>query len=228
MFPVTLAGPRVTLREFRADDASAVFSYACDPVVSAYVPWDTHPDIETTRGFLSGVLASAHAEGRTRYELAVTTSGETGRAGEDGKVARLIGAGRISVQDAKHRRGSIGYVLAPDCWSKGIGTEVAHLLLMFGFEQLNLHRIEATAHPDNIGSRRVLEKVGMRYEGRIRDHLRFGNGWRDSLSYAILEGDPRPAKGVRHGRGDRVVDDATGPGGPAPNRAGALDRTPAD
>lgn len=177
------------LREFRADDATAVFAYACDPVVSAYVPWDTHADIEVTRGFLSGVLASARAEERTRYELAVTTSGE---AGEDGEEARLIGAGRISVQDARHRRGSIGYVLAPDYWSKGIGTEVARLLLAFGFEQLNLHRIEATAHPDNIGSQRVLEKVGMTYEGRIRDHLLFGNGWRDSLSYAILEGDPRP------------------------------------
>ncbi|MBE1612559.1 GNAT family N-acetyltransferase [Actinopolymorpha pittospori] len=194
---MTLAGPRVMLREFRADDASAVFAYASDPVVSAYVPWDTHADIEVTRGFLSGVLASADAEERTRYELAVTTSGGAGRAGEDGEEARLIGAGRISVQDARHRRGSIGYVLAPDYWSKGIGTEVAHLLLAFGFERLNLHRIEATAHPDNIGSQRVFEKVGMKYEGRIRDHLLFGNGWRDSLSYAILEGDPRPAAATR-------------------------------
>jgi ribosomal-protein-alanine N-acetyltransferase len=228
MFPVTLTGPRVALREFRANDASAVFSYASDPVVSAYVPWHTHADIETTREFLSGVLASARAEERTRYELAVTTSGETGHSGAADEEARLIGAARISVQDARHRRGSIGYVLAPDWWSKGIGTEVALLLLAFGFEQLNLHRIEATAHPDNIGSRRVLEKVGMRYEGRIRDHLVFGDGWRDSLSYAILESDPRPARGPGHGRGHRVVDDAADPGGPASHRTGALDSTPAD
>lgn len=184
---MTLAGPRITLREFRADDASAVFSYASVPVVSAYLPWDAHADLDVTREFLAGVLAGARAEERSRYELAITM---TTVAGEED---RLIGAARVSVQDLRHRRGDIGYVLAPDCWSKGIGTEAAHLLVTFGFEQLNLHRIEATAHPDNIGSQRVLEKVGMKYEGRIRDHLQFGDGWRDSFSYAILEGDPRPA-----------------------------------
>ncbi|MEQ4210352.1 GNAT family protein [Actinopolymorpha sp. B9G3] len=186
MFPVTLVGPRIELREWRLDDASAVFSYVSNPEVSAYVPWDTHSDIEETKERLSALVASAKADGRSAYGLAAVTSAPVGEGG------RLVGEGRISVQDARHRRGDIGYVVNPDWWSKGLGTEIAGLLLDFGFGCLGLHRIEATAHPDNIASQRVLEKAGMSYEGRIRDHMLVDGTWRDSLSYAILETDPRP------------------------------------
>jgi RimJ/RimL family protein N-acetyltransferase len=128
MFPVTLAGPRITLREFRADDASAVFSYASVPVVSAYLPWDAHADLDVTREFLAGVLAGARAEERSRYELAITM---TTVAGEED---RLIGAARVSVQDLRHRRGtSVTYSLRtagrrasaprpPTSWSRSVSS----------------------------------------------------------------------------------------------------------
>lgn len=63
------------------------------------------------------------------------------------------------------------------------------MLLKFGFEEKGLHRIEARCDPENIGSQKILEKVGMKKEGKLRQNLRMGNGWRDSLLYGILEGE---------------------------------------
>ncbi len=69
----------------------------------------------------------------------------------------------------------------------GYATEVSKLLIEFGFETLNLHRIFATCDLRNVGSYKVLEKIGMTKEGRIREDLLLKDGWRDSLLYSILE-----------------------------------------
>lgn len=58
--------------------------------------------------------------------------------------------------------GEIGYIMNPDYWGgKGIATQSAKLVMTFGFETLKLHRIYATCDPRNIGSSKVLEKIGM-------------------------------------------------------------------
>ncbi len=62
-------------------------------------------------------------------------------------------------------------------------------MLGFGFRTLRLHRIYATCDPRNIGSAKVLEKVGMQKEGRMRENLKLKDGWRDSLLYSVLEQD---------------------------------------
>ncbi len=63
----------------------------------------------------------------------------------------------------------------------------AGLMLKFGFEDLHLHRIYATCDPRNSGSSKVLTKIGMTYEGRLRDALLIKDGWRDSLVFSVLE-----------------------------------------
>ena len=182
MYPVNLQGKVIALRELRDDDAEAIFSYASRQDVARHVTWDAHPDIATTREVLRGWIANAHTEPRTDYELAAV-------AVDEPLPGWMIAAGRISVTSARHQTGDIGYVVHPELWGKGIGSEIATLLIRFGFDALGLHRIAATAHPDNPGSQRVLERAGMRYEGRIRHHMLTSDGWRDSLSYAILATD---------------------------------------
>jgi RimJ/RimL family protein N-acetyltransferase len=61
-------------------------------------------------------------------------------------------------------------------------------MLSFGFTDLRLHRIAAMCHPENIGSWRVMEKIGMSYEGRLRENFPGGDGtWRDSFLYAMID-----------------------------------------
>jgi RimJ/RimL family protein N-acetyltransferase len=102
------------------------------------------------------------------------------------KNHEMIGAGRVSVEDHEHRRGDIGYVVRRNQWRQGYATEAAELLIQFGFDELGLHRISATTRPDNRASIRVLENIGMNLEGRLRDHMKTKDGWRDSLLYAIV------------------------------------------
>ena len=60
-------------------------------------------------------------------------------------------------------------------------------MIDFGFRRLCLHRVIAHCDPDNLGSVRVLEKLGLRSEGLLREHQFVKGHWRDACLYAILE-----------------------------------------
>jgi RimJ/RimL family protein N-acetyltransferase len=100
---------------------------------------------------------------------------------------RLIGGCGIHVSNPENREGWIGYCLNRHFWGKGYATETARALTDFGFKNLGLHRIFATCDPANTGSRHVLEKVGMKREGQIREHKWAKGKWRDSLLHSVLE-----------------------------------------
>jgi RimJ/RimL family protein N-acetyltransferase len=68
----------------------------------------------------------------------------------------------------------------------GPNTEAARAVLEFGFADLGVRRIWATCRPENVGSCRVLEKIGMIREGHLREHVLIRGEWRDSLLYASL------------------------------------------
>ncbi|HBS43493.1 MAG TPA: GNAT family N-acetyltransferase, partial [Paenibacillus sp.] len=95
--------------------------------------------------------------------------------------------GELNIRDITNRKGEISYIINPYYWGQGIATEVAMLLIDFGFNILKLHRIFATCDPRNTGSSKVMTKVGMVMEGRIREDLLIKDGWRDSLLYSVLE-----------------------------------------
>jgi len=68
----------------------------------------------------------------------------------------------------------------------------------WGFERLGLHRIWAICDIRNVGSRRVLEKIGMSREAHLREHLWVKGRWRDSYLYAILEQEWAGRRGLPH------------------------------
>lgn len=178
---VALAGPTVALREMRRSDAEAVERYAGDRGVTRYLVWGPNTPAQTL-AHLELAIAQAGSPHRTDHHLAVVEleSGE------------LVGAAHLSLDSERNRRGDIGYVLRRDRWGRGLATETVHLLLQLGFRWLGLHHIRATCHPDNLASARVLEKVGMGLDGRIRDHMLIRGAWRNSLTYSILAPEWRP------------------------------------
>jgi hypothetical protein len=70
-----------------------------------------------------------------------------------------------------------------------LALEMSRQLVDFGFQDLALHRISAAIGPDNETSIAVARRLGMKYEGRLRDHVFTNGAWRDSLLYAILSTD---------------------------------------
>ena len=174
---VMIAGPRVSLRDFRPDDLEAVAAYASDPAVTAYLVWRPHASRQDTENWLKATVEQAATDPRRHFELAVV----------ENRSGALIGGARVTVRNRDHRVGDLGYVLRRSVWGQGFGTEVARLLVQLGFSRLALHRIEATCDPDNTASRRVLENVGMQREGYARENFWVRGTWRDSLLFAILE-----------------------------------------
>jgi len=171
-----LKSERVILREMEETDWRDVHKYASQEKVCQYQPWGPNSEQET-ENFVNLILIDAKKDPRSRFVFAVIEK-------ESGE---LIGAGEINIRDSSNRVGEIGYIMNPQYWGKGFATEVAKLLIAYGFNDLNLHRIYATCDPRNIGSSKVLEKVGMIKEGRMRQDLLLKDGWRDSLLYSILE-----------------------------------------
>lgn len=106
---------------------------------------------------------------------------------EDGA---LVGAVDLRI-DPDHRRAELGYWIGKPYWGRGYATEAAAALVGYGFDVLGLNRIYAYHFTRNPASGRVLQKIGMRHEGTLREHtMKWGELLDDEL-YAVLAQDLR-------------------------------------
>lgn len=170
-----LVTARLVLREFVAADWEAVLAYHQNPLYLRYYA-DTGRTPHQARAFVRMFLEQQAADPRIKFQLAVTLK-ETGA---------LIGNCGVRLKQAGEICGDIGYELNPDYWGRGLATEAARAIVHFGFTELGLHRIWSWCVADNVGSARVLEKVGFKLEGRMRDHEYFKGRFWDTLIYGML------------------------------------------
>jgi RimJ/RimL family protein N-acetyltransferase len=98
---------------------------------------------------------------------------------------QLIGTCGIRRATGHAPAAELGYELDPDYWGHGYATEAARSLLTFGFQTLHLQRVWAQCIAENTASRRVLERLGMRQERRLRQHTLMRNHWWDVLVYTL-------------------------------------------
>jgi [ribosomal protein S5]-alanine N-acetyltransferase len=167
---------RLILREFVSADWPEVLAYQRDPRYLRYSDWtDRTPD--SVQRFVQMFLDQQAEQPRRKFQLAVTL-----KAG-----GRLIGNCGIRQTAAGAHEADIGYELAPDHWGRGYATEAAHAIVQFGFAELKVHRIWAWCIADNTASARLLERLGLKPEGRLREKEYFKGRWWDTLVYGILE-----------------------------------------
>nr|MDO8099181.1 GNAT family protein [Candidatus Njordarchaeota archaeon] len=173
---VTIATEHLKLREFDQDDWVSVHKYASDSEVVRYMTWGPNSK-EDTRNFVLQAIAYQREQPRKNFDLAIILK-------EDDT---LIDGCSIRVSDPDNREGWVGYLLRRQYWRRGYATEATKALLAFGFNQLHLHRIYAICDTENAPSIRVLQKMGMRREGLLREHKWQKGKWRDSFVYAIID-----------------------------------------
>ena len=170
-----LTTKRLVLREFDEDDWPDVLAYQSDPRYLRYYPW-TERTPEDVQGFVQVFVAQQHEDPRTKYQLAIDLK----------PAPNIIGNCGIRMKSAGAHEADIGFELAPQHWGRGYATEAARAMVHFGFTELGLHRIWSWCIVDNVASARVLEKIGMRPEGRLRENEYFKGRWWDTLLYGIL------------------------------------------
>lgn len=172
---VDLLTPRLRLREFTPDDVPGVLAYQRDPLYLRYYEGDDRT-MEQVRDLVGQFVAWQADAPRFRWQMAVEWR-------ETGEMIGNVGLRRMG---ARSPEADLGYELAPAWWGRGIATEAAEAMLRFGFETQRLDRIHAHCVLDNEGSARVLEKIGLRREGILREHEQFKGRWWDVQLFGIL------------------------------------------
>ena len=167
---------RLILREFKKEDWPDVLAYQSDPRYLRYYEWTERTPI-AVQEFVQMFLDQQRAEPRLKFQLAITRKDNQ----------QLIGNCGIRLKSAAAHEGDIGYELDPNYWGQGYTSEAARAMVTFGFSELSLHRIWSWCVADNVGSARVLDKLGMVLEGRLRENEYYKGRWWDTLIYGILD-----------------------------------------
>ncbi len=167
---------RLVLREFTAADWRAVYAYQNDPRYLEYYEWE-HRSEQDVKGFVEMFLEQQRETPRIKFQLAIVLP----------DTNKVIGNVGIRKRDLKTYQAEMGYELDPRNWAAGYATEAATAMLKFAFESLRLHRVVAHCIADNHKSMHVLEKLGMRQEGRLRESEFFKSRYWDTLVYGMLE-----------------------------------------
>lgn len=166
---------RLILRRMKRTDAADMYEYAKDDEVTRYLLWNPHENVEYTEQYLQYVQTK-YREG-SFYDWAIELKAEK----------KMIGTCGFTAIDTDNSRGEIGYVINPAYRGHGYASEAVSRILDFGFDNLELHRIEAKYIVGNEASRRVMEKCNMKFEGIAKESMLIKGEYRDIGCCAILK-----------------------------------------
>lgn len=179
---------RLHIRDYVVGDAPTVFGYTADPAYWQYQRSES-PTAQQIDALIKWVVNEQATRPRLAYFLAVTRK-DTGE---------IVGEAVLKITNPAERQGELGFGIAPRFWKQGYGTEVAGAILDAGFSQLKLHRLSGQCSPENKGSIRVMQKVGMAREGLLRDVHHARGKWWSTVIYGVLEHEYAKIKNVMKG-----------------------------
>ncbi len=180
MTEIKLSTERLNLRLIELSDLNSIHTLHSLPETDKFNTLGIPKNIQETKSIIEGWVMDNKSESKN-LTFAI----------EQNISRKFIGLIALKIGREKFKNGEVWYKLHSDYWGKGFGTESLNSIMNFGFEKIKLHRIEAGCAVDNIGSIKILEKVGMTREGRKRQVLPLKSGWSDNFEYAILETDER-------------------------------------
>lgn len=184
-----LSGRRVTLRPLSEGDAPALLEAAT-------------ASREALRRRLSWAASDATAEGTARFIAAAREAAASGAAltwgvfeAKGGALAGVASLEELEPADRGHAR--LALWVRTGRTDRGFATEAGKLVVEHAFKRLELRRLSARLDPANRAFRRVLKKLGFRYEGCLRADKRLNGRWIDQECWGMLRGDRPPAKGAK-------------------------------
>ena len=171
----TIETDRLLLRLFKEKDATEV-SKLCNNYnlykTTLYLPYPYA--LEDALSWIKGQYDNLHHD--KGYEFAIT----------DKSTGTILGAMALT-NNQKWKNGEIGYWVGEEYWGNGYASEAAKAILEFAFTEKSYHKVFARCFPSNIASARVIEKIGMKKEGVLRDHIIKEDQYLDLVYYGILK-----------------------------------------
>ena len=177
----TLETERLVLRPFEMGDAPRVQLLAGERAVAATTKTIPHP-------YEDGVAEQWIGTHQVRFEkgqevvFAITRKDGGELIGAIGVILNLI-----------QGNAEMGYWIGKPYWGHGYCTEAGRAVLQYAFGELHLHRVHAHHMSHNPASGRVMQKLGMRHEGRLREHVKKWDKFCDVDAYGILASEFAPS-----------------------------------
>lgn len=166
---------RLILRRFVKADAESVYkNWASDDEVTKYLTWETHKSAEDSARYVDFCLDGY--KNADFYQWAIELK-ETGETGGNVSVVRITEDGAAE----------LGWVLGRALWGRGIVPEAAEEVMRFLFDEVGFSRIYAEHDIENVKSGRVMQKIGMAYEGVLREARKNNRGVVDVAVYGLAK-----------------------------------------
>jgi ribosomal-protein-alanine N-acetyltransferase len=173
-FPL-LETDRLLLRRIDPSDADVILALRGNPELMKYIPRPLAKTKEDALAFIE--MIDTNWETNTAITWSITLK-------EDSTTIGNIGYYRIQPEN---HRAEIGYMALAEYHGKGYVTEAIQALLRYGFEQMQLHSVEAVIDPNNIASERVLQKNGFVKEAHLIENEMWNGTFLDTVIYSLLK-----------------------------------------
>ena len=173
----SLQTERLILRKITLDDTEDMYAFCRDVQVFEFLGGRPHANIEETKNFIKAISEKYERKEAIFWGLFHK------------KQSRLIGDCGFIHWRREQKRGELDYLLSREYWNRGLMTEAAIEIIRFGFERMELDRIEAICELANVTSARVMEKAGMQFEGVLRNYIQHDGKPLDMKMYSIIRKD---------------------------------------
>jgi len=175
-FPI-LETKRLVLRKVTKDDAKSILKYLSDEEVMKYYGLEPFKSINDALDEISWYQSIYSNKTGIRWGITLR---------EQGVVIGTCGFHKLVSQ---HFRTEIGFELSKEQWGKGIALEAVEAIIKYGFEHMNVQRIEALIEPPNLSSQKLVEKMGFIREGLLRNYEFTCGKFDDLYMYSLLKQD---------------------------------------
>lgn len=173
---IKLETERLILRRFVMEDAAAMYeNWASENEVTKFLTWPTHASVDVTKMLLEAWISNYENADFYNWAIEIKETGEV--------------VGNISVVEVNENiEGAVlGYCMGTRWWGREIMPEAGRAVIRYLFEEVGFHRIAANHDKNNPKSGRVMQKIGMTYEGTLRSAGFCNQGVIDDVWYSILK-----------------------------------------
>ena len=173
--PPTLETERLRLVKISPEHAADIYEYSCDPDVTKYLTWSCHSSQKETERYIKLLQKKYTAGVFNDWGLVLKESG------------KFIGTCGFTSFDYEKNTAEIGYVLNQAYWGKGYAVEAARCVMEFGFENFGLCGYCAKCMEGNDSSMRVMQKLGMSFEGIYKNGMFIKGAYKTIIVYNVTK-----------------------------------------